>query len=150
MAGSVNKVILIGNLGRDPEVRHFENGGMVVNFPLATTETYRNRETGERVTLPTDWHNIVIKRNGLAKVAESYLKKGKQVYLEGKLKTRSYEQNGETKYITEVIAEELTMLGSARDNDSDQERVVTAQPKPEQQPRPEPLTDSDPEDDLPF
>lgn len=150
MAGSVNKVILIGNLGRDPEVRHFDNGGMVVNFPLATTETYRNRETGERVTLPTDWHNVVIKRNGLAKVAESYLRKGKQVYIEGKLKTRSYEQNGETKYITEVIAEELTMLGSRDSSDSEQPQVVSAQPQPQQQTRPEPLTSSDPEDDLPF
>jgi single-strand DNA-binding protein len=150
MAGSVNKVILIGNLGRDPEVKHFDNGGMIVNFPIATTETYRNRETGERITLPTDWHNIVIKRSGLAKVAESYLKKGKQVYIEGKLKTRTYEQNGETKYITEVVADELTMLGSARDGDSEQDRVVVAQPQPEQQPKPEPLTNADPEDDLPF
>ena len=111
MAGSVNKVILIGNLGRDPEVRHLENGASVANFPIATSETYKDRNTGERIS-QTEWHNIVVWR-GLADVAEKYLKKGNSVYIEGKLKTRSWEdKEGNTRYTTEVVADNLTMLGS--------------------------------------
>lgn len=110
MAGSVNKVILIGNLGRDPEVRHLENGAVVANFPIATSETYKDRNSGERVS-QTEWHNIVVWR-GLAEVAEKYLKKGNSVYIEGKLKTRSWEdKDGNTRYTTEVVADNLTMLG---------------------------------------
>ncbi|MCB0759930.1 MAG: single-stranded DNA-binding protein [Flavobacteriales bacterium] len=112
MAGSVNKVILIGNLGRDPELKSFESGGSVISFPLATTETYRNRESGERITLPTDWHSIVIRKPGLVKIAESYLRKGDRVYLEGKVRYRTYEKDGQTRYITEIQVEELTLLSS--------------------------------------
>ncbi|MFY0651489.1 MAG: single-stranded DNA-binding protein [Cyclobacteriaceae bacterium] len=109
MAG-VNKVILVGNLGRDPEVRHLENGRAVANFSLATSETYKNRE-GERVTT-TEWHNVVL-WTPLAEIAEKYLTKGGQVYIEGKLTTRSYEdKDGVTKYRTEVVGRELTLLGS--------------------------------------
>ncbi len=109
MAG-VNKVILIGNLGKDPEVRHLESGVMVANFPLATTESYKDRNTGERRQV-TEWHNIVLWR-GLAEVTEAYLKKGNQVYVEGKLRTRSWtDQEGNTRYTTEVIADNMTMLG---------------------------------------
>jgi len=109
MAG-VNKVILIGNLGKDPEVRHLESGVMVANFTLATTESYKDRNTGERQQV-TEWHNIVLWR-GLAEVAETYLKKGNQVYVEGKLRTRSWtDQEGNTRYTTEVIADNMTMLG---------------------------------------
>ncbi len=109
MAG-VNKVILIGNLGKDPEVRHLESGVMVANFPLATTESYKDRNTGERRQV-TEWHNIVLWR-GLAEVTEAYLKKGNQVYVEGKLKTRTWtDQEGNTRYTTEVIADNMTMLG---------------------------------------
>lgn len=85
MAGSVNKVILIGNLGKDPEVRHLENGATVANFPIATSETYTDRNTGQRVE-NTDWHDIVVWR-GLAEVVEKYVKKGAKVYVEGKLKS---------------------------------------------------------------
>jgi len=109
MAG-VNKVILIGNLGKDPEVRHLESGVMVANFTLATTESYKDRNTGERRQV-TEWHNIVLWR-GLAEIAENYLKKGNQIYLEGKLRTRSWtDQDGNTRYTTEVIADNMTMLG---------------------------------------
>ncbi len=109
MAG-VNKVILIGNLGKDPEVRHLESGVMVANFPLATTESYKDRNTGERRQV-TEWHNVVLWR-GLAEVTETYLKKGNQVYVEGKLRTRSWtDQEGNTRYTTEVIADNMTMLG---------------------------------------
>ncbi len=109
MAG-VNKVILVGNLGKDPEVRHLESGVMVANFPLATTESYRDRNTGERKQV-TEWHNVVLWR-GLAEISEKYLKKGNQVYIEGKLRTRSWQdQEGNTRYTTEVIADNMTMLG---------------------------------------
>ncbi|MDN5204414.1 single-stranded DNA-binding protein [Fulvivirgaceae bacterium BMA10] len=109
MAG-VNKVILIGNLGRDPEVRHLENGTAVASFSIATTESYKDRNTGERKDI-TDWHNIVLWR-GLAEIAEKFLKKGSQVYIEGKLKTRSWEdKDGNTRYTTEVVGDNMTMLG---------------------------------------
>ncbi len=110
MAGSVNKVILVGNLGKDPEVRHLETGVSVASFPIATTETYKDKNTGERIS-NTDWHNIVVWR-GLAGVAEKYLKKGSLVYVEGKLKTRSWQdKEGNTRYTTEVVADNMTMLG---------------------------------------
>jgi single-strand DNA-binding protein len=107
----VNKVILVGNLGKDPEVRHLESGATVANFSLATSETYRDRNSGDRVT-HTEWHNIVLWR-GLAEVAEKYLKKGNQVYIEGRLRTRSWDdKDGNTRYTTEVLADNMTMLGS--------------------------------------
>jgi len=106
---SVNKVILIGNLGKDPEVRTLENGVKKVSFPLATSETYKDRDTGERKT-DTEWHNIVIWR-GLADVAEKYLRKGQQIYLEGKIKSRQYkDKEGNTRYITEVVTENFVMM----------------------------------------
>ena len=109
MAG-VNKVILVGNLGKDPEVRALETGVKVARFSLATTESYKDRNTGERVD-QTEWHNIVLWR-GLAEVSERYLKKGSQVYIEGKLQTRSYEdKDGVTKYSTEIVGQTMTMLG---------------------------------------
>ena len=88
MSGSVNKVILVGNLGKDPEIRHLENGATVANFSIATSENYKDRKTGEKVS-QTEWHNIVAWR-GLAEIAEKYLKKGQKVYIEGKLKTRTW------------------------------------------------------------
>jgi single-strand DNA-binding protein len=108
MAG-VNKVILIGNLGKDPEVRHLENGRAVASFSLATSETYKNRN-GERVT-NTEWHNLVL-WTPLAEIAEKYLKKGNQIYVEGRLTNRSYDdKDGNKRYITEVVVQNLTMLG---------------------------------------
>ncbi|WP_422360748.1 single-stranded DNA-binding protein [Reichenbachiella sp.] len=108
MAG-VNKVILLGNLGKDPEVRHLENGRAVANFSIATSETYKNKQ-GEKVT-NTEWHNVVL-WTPLAEIAEKYLNKGNQVYIEGKLTSRSYEdKEGVTKYITEVVGREMTLLG---------------------------------------
>ena len=105
-------MILIGNLGRDPEVRYLEGGVAVANFPIATSETYRDRNSGERIT-QTEWHNIVLWR-GLAEVAEKWLRKGNQVYIEGKLRTRSWQdQTGNTRYTTEVVADNMTMLGGA-------------------------------------
>jgi len=108
MAG-VNKVILVGNLGKDPEVRHLESGVPVASFSVATSESYNDRNTGEKKTV-TEWHNIVLWR-GLAEVAEKYLHKGDQVYIEGKLRTRQWEKDGVTRYSTEIIGENMTMLG---------------------------------------
>lgn len=110
MANTLNKVMLIGNLGRDPEVRKFENGGTIVNFPIATTESYYDREKAERISLPTDWHNISVRRAGLTTLAENYLTKGRKVYIEGKLRTRTYEKEGTTHYITEIVADDLIIL----------------------------------------
>jgi single-strand DNA-binding protein len=114
MAGSVNKVILIGNLGRDPEVRTFQNGGKVCNLRIATSETWKDRNTGERKER-TEWHSVAIFSEPLARVAEQYLKKGSKVYLEGQLETRKWQdQSGQDKYSTEVVlrpySSTLTML----------------------------------------
>ena len=107
---SVNKVILIGNLGRDPEMRSFPDGGSICNVTLATTRSWKDKNSGERVE-ETEWHRIVF-RDRLAEIAGEYLRKGKQVYVEGRLKTRKYtDKDGVEKYTTEVIAENMQMLG---------------------------------------
>jgi len=103
VAGSVNKVILVGNLGKDPESRSFQNGGKVVSFSVATSENWKDRNTGERKD-KTEWHNVSIFSEGLARVAEQYLKKGSKVYLEGQLETRKWQdQSGNDRYSTEVV-----------------------------------------------
>ncbi len=108
MAG-VNKVILVGNLGKDPEVRHLENGASVANFSIATSETYKDKNGNRQEQ--TEWHNVVLWR-GLAQIAEKYLRKGSQIYVEGKLKTRSWQdKDGNTRYTTEVVGDQMTMLG---------------------------------------
>ena len=147
MSGSVNKVILIGNLGKDPDVRHLENGAAVANFPIATSENYKDRKTGEKVS-QTEWHNIVVWR-GLADITERYLKKGDKVYIEGKLRTRSWQdQDGNTKYTTEVIADNLTMLGKSSDNSTTpQSQPVEATSGP---PKNEDFSGPDDSEDLPF
>jgi len=108
---SVNKVILIGNLGRDPEMRSFPDGGTICNVTLATTRSWKDKNSGDKVE-ETEWHRIVF-RDRLAEIAGEYLKKGKQVYIEGRLKTRKYtDKDGVEKYATEVVATDMTMLGS--------------------------------------
>ena len=115
----VNKVILIGNLGKDPEVRYLDNGVAVANLSLATSENYKNKD-GERVT-QTEWHDIVLWR-GLAEVAEKYLKKGSSVYIEGKLRTNKWVDKDEnTRYKTEVLADKLTMLGRSQNQEQSSE-----------------------------
>ena len=106
----VNKVILVGRLGKDPEVRNLDNGVSVANFTMATSESYKDRTTGEKKEV-TEWHNIVLWR-GLAEVSQKYLHKGDLVYIEGKLRTRSWEKEGVTRYTTEIVADNMTMLGS--------------------------------------
>ena len=120
MAGSVNKVILIGNLGADPEVRSFQNGGKVCNLRIATSETWKDKNTGERRE-KTEWHTVAIFQEGLVRIAEQYLKKGSKVYIEGKLQTRKWQdQSGADRYSTEVVLTgfdgTLTMLDGRSDN----------------------------------
>ena len=137
MAG-VNKVILVGHLGKDPELRRLESGVAVATFSMATSESYKDKD-GNRVD-QTEWHNIVLWR-GVAEVAEKYLKKGDQIYIEGKLKTRSWEKDGVKRYTTEVVGDNMTMLGKKRDN---------APPPPSVVEEPEAPAKEGPEDDLPF
>ncbi len=144
MAGSINKVILIGNLGKDPEVRHLENGACVANFSIATSENYKDRKTGEKVS-QTEWHNIVVWR-GLAEVTEKYLKKGDKVYIEGKLKTRSWkDQDGNNRYTTEIIADNLTMLGKSPEN-----KLSANNPNQEKNTKTDEFSSPEDSDDLPF
>ena len=119
MAGSVNKVILVGNLGADPEIRRLNSGDPVVNLSVATSETWRDKQSGERRDR-TEWHRVVIFNENLAKVAENYLKKGAKVYIEGQLQTRKWtDQNGQDRYTTEIVLQrfrgELQMLDSRAD-----------------------------------
>ncbi len=135
MAG-VNKVILVGNLGKDPEVRYLDNGVAVANFSLATTENYKNK-LGERVS-QTEWHNIVLWR-GLAEVAEKYLKKGASVYIEGKIKTRKWEdKDSNTRYNTEILVDNMTMLGGKKSQVVSHESDSSS------------VSNDDESDDLPF
>lgn len=122
MSGSVNKVILIGNLGKDPEIRRLENGGMIGNFSIATSDAYTDKTSGTRKET-TDWHTIVV-WNKLAEITEKFLKKGMKVFVEGRLKNRTWtDQHGTTKYITEIFANELTILSTK--NDSKQSKSDT-------------------------
>ncbi|MGD1887800.1 MAG: single-stranded DNA-binding protein [Cohaesibacteraceae bacterium] len=121
MAGSVNKVILVGNLGADPDIRSLQSGDKVVNLSVATSETWRDRQSGERRER-TEWHRVVIFNENLAKVAEQYLRKGSKVYLEGQLQTRKWQdQNGQDRYSTEVVLQryrgELPMLDGRQDRE---------------------------------
>ncbi len=136
----VNKVILVGNVGKDPEVRYLENNVALARFPLATSESYKNKD-GQKVE-QTEWHNIVLWR-GLAEIAEKYVRKGKMLYIEGKVRTRTYGDENNKKYITEIVADTMTMLGGPRTDagSSNTEPAVSEAPV---------LNDSGPVDDLPF
>lgn len=138
---SVNKVILVGNVGKDPEVRYLESNTAVCNFSLATSETYKNK-AGEKVTT-TEWHNIVMWR-GLAEVAEKFVKKGTQLYIEGKIRTRSYDdKDGNKRYITEILADNMQLIGKRPDS-------APAESAPAQAPNMEVYSSSNEPDDLPF
>jgi len=140
MAG-VNKVILVGNLGKDPEVRHLENGAVVANFPLATTESYKDKN-GNRQD-QTEWHNIVLWR-GLAEIAEKWLKKGSSVYIEGKIRARKWEdKDGNTRYTTEILGDNMTMLGGKPVADNVEDVIIESPKDSDNKP-------SESDDDLPF
>ncbi|MBN2765727.1 MAG: single-stranded DNA-binding protein [Paludibacteraceae bacterium] len=124
---SVNKVILVGNVGRDPEVRYLEKNVAVANFTLATTERGYSLQNGTQVPDRTEWHNIVVWR-GLAEVAEKYIRKGMQLYVEGKIQTRSWEKDGVKRYTTEIYADNIQMLGKKPDNVDGQATSVVSAP----------------------
>ena len=113
MAGTINKVILIGHLGDEVKMHYFDGGNSIGRFPIATNESYTNRQTGEKVTT-TEWHNIVV-RNKLAEICEKYLTKGDKVYCEGRIKTRQYEVDGQKRYSTEIHVQEMTFLSTKKD-----------------------------------
>ncbi|WP_448952612.1 single-stranded DNA-binding protein [Labrys neptuniae] len=162
MSGSVNKVILVGNLGRDPEVRRLNSGEPVVNLRIATTESWRDKATGERKE-KTEWHSVVIFNEGLARIAEQYLKKGSKVYLEGQLQTRKYnDASGAEKYSTEIVLQryrgEMTLLdsrGGQGGGDSYQGNDFGSSSPMERERRPAPagaskFSSADMDDDIPF
>jgi single-strand DNA-binding protein len=145
----VNKVILIGNLGADPEVRHLQNGASVANFRIATSETFKDRTTGEKRE-QTEWHNIVAWR-GLAEITEKFLRKGSKVYVEGKLRNRQYQdKDGNTRYVTEVQADEMTLLDRPTERGEGQPAMRSeAAPQPASTGAPV-ASGGDDLDDLPF
>ena len=150
---SVNKVILIGNVGNDPEVNYIKEDVPVAKFSLATSESYTNRD-GQRVDT-TEWHNVVVWR-GLAKVVEKYVKKGSKLYIEGKITTRKYEKDGQTKYFTEIVARELKMLDKKGENSGNQNQQTNTTSQQNTTTNTAPVTDDAPiedlneVDDLPF
>jgi len=149
MAGSVNKVTLVGNLGRDPEVRSTQDGGTIVQLSLATSESWKDKSSGERKE-KTEWHRVVIFNEALGKVAEQYLRKGSTVYLEGQLQTRKWaDKDGVDKYTTEIVLQryrgELTMLGNKADA-----AVESYQPPALKKLNDGPIDDGDLDDEIPF
>ena len=147
--GSINKVILIGNLGQDPEVRYMPNGNAVANVTLATTESWKDRNTGENQER-TEWHRVVLFRK-LAEIAGQYLKKGAKVYVEGKLQTRKWQdQNGQDRYTTEIVADQLQMLDSRGGGAAPMESGSRGAPQPQGGGDPGFGGGGDFDDDIPF
>ncbi|MBI5551433.1 MAG: single-stranded DNA-binding protein [Desulfobacterales bacterium] len=145
MAG-VNKVILLGNLGQDPEIRYMADGTAVTNFSIATSETWKDKQTGEKKER-TEWHRVVAWRQ-LGELCGKYLAKGRQVYIEGKLQTRSWEKDGVTRYTTEIVASEVQFVGGNRDESAGRGRPAGNQATDRGYPEP-PIADM-PQDDIPF
>ena len=143
---AINKVILVGNVGKDPEVRYLEKNVAVANFPLATTERGYTMQNGTQVPERTEWHNIVVWR-GLAELAEKYIRKGSQLYVEGKLQTRSWEKDGIKRYTTEIYAENIQLLGRRSDQADGTANPATTSTSPQSAPEAEV---GNVEDDLPF
>ena len=146
MAGTVNKVILIGYLGDEVKTHYFEGGNAIGRFPIATNETYTNKQTGEKVTT-TEWHNIVV-RNKLAEICEKYLSKGDKVYVEGRIKSRQWDgEDGVKKYSTEIYVVDMTFLSTKNDLTGG---VPIEAVKPVSINKPEPIVDNGEKDDWPF
>jgi len=144
MASTVNKVILIGHLGDDVKMHYFEGGNSIGRFSLATNETFTSKDTGERIT-NTEWHNVVV-RNKLAEICEKYLSKGDKIYCEGRIKSRKWEQDGTTHYMTEIHVREMTFIKTKKD--------ISVPTTADNTPTPNPVTPTPPKgddaDDLPF
>ena len=149
MARGVNKVILIGNLGQDPEVRYMPNGGAVANVTVATSESWKDKNTGEQVE-KTEWHRVVFYRR-LAEIVGEYLKKGSKVYIEGRLQTRKWQdKNGNDRYTTEIIASDMQMLDSRGGGSVDYNQDTGGAAKSKSQPAEAPAPAGDFDDDIPF
>lgn len=151
MSGTLNKVMLIGHLGDEVKIHYFEGGNCIGRFPLATNETYTNRQTGEKVT-NTDWHNIVV-RNKAAEICEKYLSKGDKVYLEGRLKNRQWQgEDGNTRYTTEVHVQDFTFLSTKKESmaNTQQSPGSVVQNDPVKPTEPAPVDGTEQDDDLPF
>lgn len=153
MAGSVNKVILVGNLGADPEIRVLENGSKLARLAVATSESYIDKQSGERREL-TEWHNVTVWRK-MADVAENFLKKGMKIYVEGKIRTRSWQdENGQTRYATDINGDYFTMLspkqGGGQPMSNEPSQPYTQEPKKPDSQVSEDLLDDNDDDDLPF
>lgn len=146
MAGTINKVILIGHLGDEVKMNYFEGGNSIGRFPIATNESYTNRQTGKRVTT-TEWHNIVV-RNKLAETCEKYLSKGDKVYVEGRIKTRQWEQEGQKRYTTEIHVNNMTFLTTKNELSSSPSVNKGSSTGTSQQDAPSSISQED--DDLPF
>ncbi|AUP79835.1 single-stranded DNA-binding protein [Flavivirga eckloniae] len=151
MSGTLNKVMLIGHLGDEVKMHYFEGGGCVGRFPLATNETYTNKQTNERIT-NTEWHNIVVRNKG-AEICEKYLSKGDKVYIEGRLKTRKWQDDsGNERYSTEIQCTDFTFLSTKKESENNavanQNQSIAQKPAPEQPSTSEPIGEEN--DDLPF
>ncbi|MDR1091469.1 MAG: single-stranded DNA-binding protein [Prevotella sp.] len=147
---SVNKVILVGNVGKDPDVKYFDNGSVVANFTLATTERGYTAANGTQIPDRTEWHNIVCWR-GMAKVAEQFVKKGTQVYIEGKIRSRTYDDaNGIKRYVNEIYADNMELLGSRRREDGGENYSNTAPDGNSYKAPSAPTAPMADDDDLPF
>ena len=148
MSGTLNKVMLIGNLGDEVKMHYFEGGGCVGRFPIATSETYTSKQTNERIT-NTEWHNIIVRNKG-AEICEKYLSKGDKVYIEGRLKTRKWtDDKGNDRYSTEIQCTDFTFLSTKKESGNNATNSPAAQkPAENQQPTNQPIEDE--KDDLPF
>lgn len=150
----MNKVFLKGNVGQDPKITNFQDGGKVAQFTLATTERGFKTADGREIPDETQWHNIVVKRTGLAGVCEQFVKKGTPLLIVGKIQTRSYQDNaGQTRYVTEIVVEEMELLGAKKPEQAPAPQPEYRPTRPEYQSAngsPAPVNEPDPKDDLPF
>lgn len=147
MARGINKVILVGTVGKDPEMKYMPSGDAIANISIATNDTWRDKNTGEKKEA-TEWHRVVFFRQ-LADIVGKYVRKGQQIYIEGSLKTRSWEKDGQKHYATEIVASDMQMLGSKGDGERTEQSASAPKPAPPK-PAPAPQSFEDFDDDLPF
>ena len=147
MARGINKVILVGTVGKDPEMKYMPSGDAIANISIATNDTWKDKNTGEKKEA-TEWHRVVFFRQ-LADIVGKYVRKGQQIYIEGSLKTRSWEKDGQKHYATEIVASDMQMLGSKGDGERTEQSASAPKPAPPK-PAPAPQSFEDFDDDLPF
>lgn len=148
MARGINKVILVGTVGKDPEMKYMPSGDAIANISIATNDTWKDKNTGEKKEA-TEWHRVVFFRQ-LADIVGKYVRKGQQIYIEGSLKTRSWEKDGQKHYATEIVASDMQMLGSKGDGERTEQSASAPKPAPPPKPSPAPQSFEDFEDNIPF